>query len=624
MNVDWQKIINHYKLFWQYPVCTEKQFYLQNKQFRNYIGFPWATILDKGVDINQVAKIMAPFINQGVEYYTCCQHIRFRELKELFKFLNIKTVYTPHKCIDEESIDDIGLLPCPLYAVNFEDDSRNGIFKNKDFLNLERKYSFSFMGGLQPGYLSDIRERIFDTDAPDDVYIENTGGWHFNSLVYTEKQNFKKDLNLTPEHENKTDKYNKVLINSRFSLCPSGTGPSSIRFWESLAVGSIPVLLSDTLELPKHKLWDEAILRVEESKYENIFDIIKNIDPEEEKKRRINCLKIYDYFCNNYADISIKPLIHYCCGSYYQNNFGGVACYDHQLSKAFQHREFFEGPAEKEKMIEFLKDCEDPIVITDNHLSCDIPNQYKTFIVHHGVAMTHAIREPSWDLYWKNLCCSGQNRMLYYRNPKNTEFISTSKFCTDEFINHYGEEYKKFTRHSILHASEFDESKTKITWNNSPVVLGNWSTDNKGKSLIEFIQNKTTLFEFNNLNVYPQGNIRDFIDKKQDMYLNSDIFLQLSLSEGNSYATLDAMLCGIPVVASNVGLFYKDVPEDCFVKVDWQKNDDIDYVLEKLEYAWKNKEKLSKNAKMWYINNCSFKNWNEKMHSLILSENHNE
>ena len=620
MNVEWQKIIDHYKLFWQYPVHTEKQFYLQNKSFRNYIGFPWATIFDKRIDISQIAKILAPFIEQEVEYYTSCQHIRFRELKELFKVLNIRTVYTPHKCKGEDFLDNINLLPCPLYAVNYKDETRNSVFKNKDYLKIDRKYSYSFMGGLQPGYLSDIREKIFNTKKSSDIYIENTGDWHFNSLVYTDHQNFKKDLNLTAEHNEKTNRYNNILINSRFSLCPGGTGPNSIRFWESLAVGSIPILLSDTLELPKHELWDDAILRVEEKDYDKVSEIINNISPEEEEKRRINCLKIYAYFCNNYADREARPLVHYCCGSYYQNNFGGVACYDYQISKAFPHRVFFQGPEEKEKMMEFLEECEDPIVITDNHLSCDIPNKYKTFVVHHGIAMTHALREPTWDLYWKNLCCSGQNRMLYYRDPENTEFISTSKFCTDEFTNHYGEEYKKFNRIVILHSSEFDEDKIKEKWNDSPIVLGNWSTDNKGKKIIESIQNKSNLFQFNPLEVYPQGNIQNFIERKQNIYLKSDIFLQLSLSEGNSYATLDAMLCGIPVVASNVGLFYKDVPEDCFVKVDWQKNNDTEYLLERLKYAWDNRKELSINARKWYMKNCRFQLWKNQIQTSLINK----
>ena len=39
-------------LFWQYPVITEKTFYLQNKNNKSYLGVPWATILDKNMDFN--------------------------------------------------------------------------------------------------------------------------------------------------------------------------------------------------------------------------------------------------------------------------------------------------------------------------------------------------------------------------------------------------------------------------------------------------------------------------------------------------------------------------------------------------------------------------------------------
>ena len=61
---------------------------------------------------------------------------------------------------------------------------------------------------------------------------------------------------------------------------------------------------------------------------------------------------------------------------------------------------------------------------------------------------------------------------------------------------------------------------------------------------------------------FANGDIEKFNNDKQQIYCNSDIFLQLSNSEGNSYATLDALLCGLVVISSNVGLFYKDVPED--------------------------------------------------------------
>ena len=132
--------------------------------------------------------------------------------------------------------------------------------------------------------------------------------------------------------------------------------------------------------------------------------------------------------------------------------------------------------------------------------------------------------------------------------------------------------------------------------------------------IVEEISNiSNNPFTFKSLHVHPRGNIEEFIQRKQEVYLGSDIFLQLSLSESGPYATLDAMLCGLPIVASNVGLFYKDVPEECFVKVDWKRNGDTEYILEKLNYAWEKRHSLSKNAREWYVKNCRFEKWRHKM-----------
>ena len=125
MLLEWEKIISAPGFFWQYPVITEKQFYEQNKTFSNFLPFPWATVLDKNVDINAVATYLSRFISQDVDYYTCCQHIRFRELLPLFKLLGIKKLYTPHKCLSEDELNGIELIACPLYAVNVEDKNKN-------------------------------------------------------------------------------------------------------------------------------------------------------------------------------------------------------------------------------------------------------------------------------------------------------------------------------------------------------------------------------------------------------------------------------------------------------------------------------------------------------------------
>ena len=206
--------------------------------------------------------------------------------------------------------------------------------------------------------------------------------------------------------------------------------------------------------------------------------------------------------------------------------------------------------------------------------------------------------------------------MLYYREPNTTRIVTISEFCREEFKKYYGEVYTRFEIKKIFHGSELNENMYKKNWNKKGIVLGNWANENKGKKVIEKI--KDNKYSFKKLSIYPESvYFEEYNEKKQKIYLESDIFLQLSLCEGNSYATLDALLCGIPVVASNVGLFYKDVPEDCFVKIEWERNNDIEYIKEKLDYAWENKEEIGRKGREWYLKNSNYKKWKKEMEEYV-------
>ena len=620
-----EKILQKLGLFWQYPVITEKVFYQQNMNDPNYFPFPWATIIDKRINLQRLYQILIKIIPPNRNYYTCCQHIYFENFfikTNFWKSLGIIKAYVPHKRIGQDKIGNIELVACPLYAVNIEDPIRNNIFKEMKLINRTRLYLYSFIGGYDAKcYLTDIRLRIFDlnkTHRPDCI-IRNTGTWHFNCDVYGGGQEQSGKLNEDELHKIKTKFYNSVILDSRYVLAPSGSGPNSIRFWEALAVGSIPILLTDTLELPKHDLWDKAIVRIKESDIGLLDDVLSKISKEEEQERRKNCIKLYRHFRNNYKNDKLERIIiHYCCGSYYRGSVGGVARYDYHISKAFPNYKHFTGPQQKNELLQFLKKCKNPIVITDNHLSCDIPNDYETILVHHGCAMTTSERNPDWGEPWKSLCTNGQLKMLDYRSPKNTTILSISQACTDDFTKYFGEKYTKFERIDMLHASELDENRYKTLFNTIPQVLGNWRGLKKGQRLMPHLMKNAKDFKFNQLNIsIRDGDINDFNKRKQDIYLNNDIFLQLSNSEGNSYASLDALICGMVVVSSDVGLFYKDIPEDCFVKLDWRKNGDVEYVESKLRYAWEHREVLSKNGREWYLKNCGFKDWTNKIKDLV-------
>ena len=90
-----EQLIRKIQLYWQYPVITEKTFYEQNKQNKNYIGIPWATIIDKINQKNKLFQLIYSTVDKTVDnYFTCCQHIHFRNLIPFFKLIHVKTLYT--------------------------------------------------------------------------------------------------------------------------------------------------------------------------------------------------------------------------------------------------------------------------------------------------------------------------------------------------------------------------------------------------------------------------------------------------------------------------------------------------------------------------------------------------
>jgi len=419
-------ILSQTGLFWQYPVKTEEVFYEQNKDKVNFCGIPWATILDKRVNMNQLFKYLIPFFKHK-DYYTCCQHISFRKLIPLMKLLGIKTIYTPHKVIGEDYINDVELKPCPLYAVNIEDPKRNEVFNNKDFENYERKYLYSFMGGVQNNYLSSIRNDIFNMQHSNNTFIKNTGQWHFNNIVYSNKQNKKRELNIDKKHIDNTEKYNNVLLNSRFSLCPSGSGPNTIRFWESLAIGSIPILLSDTLELPHDFKWDDAIIRIPEKELANLPNILQEISVEQEQKMRKKCIEIYNKLKNNFSNKKNKTLTIFsnCHGEKYLNIFKR----DTNINKLYNIN-YIISYNNLNKFNQVKHKFEDADIIIINNIK-----NYKQF----SISNLKKITKPDckfiiipflrFNGYWfnetfKNLKYIGGNSVSYFPNINNNEIDS--------------------------------------------------------------------------------------------------------------------------------------------------------------------------------------------------------
>lgn len=86
------------------------------------------------------------------------------------------------------------------------------------------------------------------------IHCRNTGGYfHISHAPETLTQ-------LAAEFRNHLDR-------SQFVVCPRGDGLSSLRFFEALAWGRIPILIADQTQLPLEEVipYDEFVVRIPES-----------------------------------------------------------------------------------------------------------------------------------------------------------------------------------------------------------------------------------------------------------------------------------------------------------------------------------------------------------------------
>lgn len=272
----WQKQRNilAFPYGWQHPAKTEEWAYqrcladLPENRFVEIVCFPWATLIDllrKGqsakaqiyLDAMQCAPPRMTLIRA-----TICQHIYMQDLLPFFTQLKITDIYWTHAVKGEDHLGTIRIHPFPLYPVRCA-DMENVVLKPLH----QRRYLYSFVGAYDPDlYLTPVRQWLFDLPACADAYIQPRDGWHYQQHVYGEQvDGVAMDEEQLQRHQQLSLSYEDVMRETVFCLCPSGSGPNSIRLWEALGFGCVPVILADTLQLPGDQdLWRSAALQVPE------------------------------------------------------------------------------------------------------------------------------------------------------------------------------------------------------------------------------------------------------------------------------------------------------------------------------------------------------------------------
>ena len=198
-----------------------------------FVKFPFADVINKsGINAAQEIVNAAQGKYPSNKVVFICQHINVDKIC----FSSNAVVFTPHATTN----DDFYAIP------HFTHFATRSPTKTTD-----RRYDFSFHGA---SYTHHTRRALLDSITNNDSSsMQDTGVWHFDK---------------SPEDLHKCQQtYLEVLKNTKISLCPRGTGPSTIRIWDSLAVGSIPLIISDGLKMPLSNVvdWDKACFFAKES-----------------------------------------------------------------------------------------------------------------------------------------------------------------------------------------------------------------------------------------------------------------------------------------------------------------------------------------------------------------------
>lgn len=310
-------------LFWQNPCCTEYTAYnlhsnlplgsnidYKNKVINTYIGVPWATFIDKKAPLGEITeflglkieryKKLTKSIGYTLRVHTVCQSIHWKRILDYFYQAGITDVHASHYSDilpKNQNPYNLKIHSWHLYAVNIENVKRNrNIIINKPIH--KKQLLASFKGAHMIHYLSDVRNLLINAYKRDkiqtDIFIEISDEWHFNKEVFCLQVQGKM---IEINNDKDIEKYNELLSDSIFALCPEGAGINTIRFWEALAIGTIPVLMISDNHIPMlfrlHPLLYKCCFLIFRDDVINVFKTLRNISKEQLIEMQNLCRRVY-------------------------------------------------------------------------------------------------------------------------------------------------------------------------------------------------------------------------------------------------------------------------------------------------------------------------------------------
>jgi hypothetical protein len=276
------------------------------------------------------------------------------------------------------------------------------------------------------------------------------------------------------------------------------------------------------------------------------------------------------------------------------NNAGGVEKFAHYLQQATGCVLAIPGEVN-------IRDYD--IVIGDGyHVSSANYNAQKVISVCHGSWLEFAKRNNKMS----DFIGEAQKQHEVWINPKIKK-VAVSEASAKYLKIHDGVEADKI----ILNSVDVNLFKPVEHKNEKPVIIfasSDYNKDGHGR-LHQVHMLLKDEFEFRYLNAR--------IGEEQDKFAQGDLYIQGSFYEGNSYATIEAMSCGLPIIASCTGLFEETKFNPSVGEVvAW--NAPAEEYAKAIKYVWSKKNTYDPRG--WVKNNASFeifkKQWEDYIKSI--------
>ncbi len=226
-----------------------------------------------------------------------------------------KTVLVPQPIYSKDVNLKFNVISVPLLM------SEQALIRDdNDFIELCRKYkrktSFGFIGNFNERYDLTVLDYASSFDG---IFTVDEPGYsrphYYNIYDYQEvNRTILKDLELKSYYTRPADsiwgleqkvkirhikKYLGELSGCKFVFCPRGTGSSSYRLYETLMIGSIPIITGmKDYPFDDEYDWDSFSIRGESLRnIDELIEKVKNLSDKDIEEMRNNGIKFYEEKC---------------------------------------------------------------------------------------------------------------------------------------------------------------------------------------------------------------------------------------------------------------------------------------------------------------------------------------